>query len=288
LNVEALAKKMFVSFFFVLDQSAWPQQRKRPKQFYLDNVCGVLDLVVRNKHGMVLFSDDDEMLTLCASRGVHAVRRGLDSFWAWNQLDAIRRAMKPRLHRFNVPEFFSPEYVALQLCKFQALHDVSLTTQQACVWIDAGLLSSMLPQEPLLDSWSRGGIHITQFAPTAPLESWVTELPGAFVMGGCFGGAGPDVRRLFAASKSLLQELWENETSANDQQTLSLLYMRYPSMFHVQKAFTTAIPFIGKGKWEHVLGCMTSEFKEHYNDLRWIGMFAIAIAAVLATYKNAS
>jgi hypothetical protein len=107
-------------------------------------------------------------------------------------------------------------------------------------------------------------------------------------MGGCFGGFGPDVRRLFAASKSLLRELWENEESANDQQTLSLLYMRHPSMFHVQKAYTTAIPFIGKGKWEHVLGCVTSEFKEHYTDLRWIGLLAISIVVVLASYKNAS
>jgi len=279
---------MFVSFFFVLDQTSWPQKRQRPKQFYLDNISGVLHLIAQNKHKIVMFSDDDEMLSLCAAQGAIAIRRELTSFWAWSQLDAIRQAMRPRHKRFAVPEFFSAEYVALQLCKFQALADVSMRTREPCVWIDAGLKSYMLPRKPFLTSWSRSGIHCIQFAPTAPIEAWVTELPGAFLMGGCFGGFGPDVRRLFAQSKSLLQELWAKEKSANDQQILSLLYMRAPSMFHVQKAYTAWIPFIGTGKWEHVLMGMTSETDENQTDLRWIGIFLLVACLVLTTYKNAS
>jgi len=279
---------MFVSFFFSLDQSSWPQSRRRPKQVYLDNLSALLHFIAQNRHELVFFSDDEDVLSLCAVQGATPIRRSLNSFWAWNQLDAVRRAMKPRHKRFSVPEFFSAEYVALQLCKFEALSDVSKTTLQPCVWIDAGLKSYMLPRKPLLKSWSRGGIHTMQFAPTAPLESWVLELPGAFLMGGCFGGFGPDVRRLFKASKSLLKELWANEQSANDQQILSLLYMRHPSMFHVQKAFTAVIPFIGKGKWEHVLGGMTSETDEYHTDLRWIGILLGVACLMLATYKNAS
>jgi len=279
---------MFVSFFYTLDQSSWPPARRRPKQVYLHNLLALLQCIAQNRHTLVFFSDDEDALTLCALHGATPIRRSLNSFWAWNQLDAVRRAMKPRHNRFSVPEFFSPEYVALQLCKFEALSDVSMTTLQPCVWIDAGLKSYMLPRKPLLQSWVHGGIHTIQFAPTAPLEWWVLELPGAFLMGGCFGAFGPDVRRLFAASKSLLQELWANEQSANDQQILSLLYLRHPSMFHVQKAFSAVIPFIGKGKWEHVLAGMTSETEEYHLDLRWIGILMGVACLALVTYKNAS
>ena len=107
-----------------------------------------------------------------------------------------------------------------------------------------------------------------QFAPVAPCEAWVLELPGAFLMGGCFGGYGPDVRRLETHVRSTLHELWSRGVSANDQQMLSVLYLRAPSMFHVQKAFTAWIPWIGSGKWNHVLRGLTSETDQYDTDMR--------------------
>jgi hypothetical protein len=278
---------MFVSFYFELDQMAWPQARRRPKSFYLKNFSDVLHMIVSQGHSLLLFSNDTDMLQMCQGKaGVHAVKRELSSFWTWTQLDAIRNAMTPRWKRFSVPEFFSAEYVALQLCKFQALADASLLTMEPCIWIDSGLrLRHSVLQPPLLSQWTRGGIHVMQFAPVAPCESWVLEMPGAFLMGGCFGGFGPDVRRLDRVARSVLQDLWSRSVSANDQQLLSVLFLRMPTMFHTQKAFTTWVPWIGSGRWDDVLLCTTSETEERFVDMR-LCVVSVLVFLILLLHKK--
>lgn len=278
---------MFVSFFFQLSQTDWPTHRRRSMSFYESNFVRVLDMIERSHSHLIFFSDEPSMLTLCKGRtGIKSVFRRKESFWAWTQVDAIRAAMRCRHNRFLVPEFFSASYVALSLCKFQALADVSMTTLEPCVWIDAGLRETML-----LDSvdckWKKPGLHVTLFAPPAPCDKWITECPGAFVMGGCFGGSGPDVRRLHTTSQALLKELWTQGTSANDQQVLSLLYRRMPSWFHAQRAFTTIVPWIGVGKWNHALQILESESIERVTDLRWLFLLVIACAWI-SVHKNAS
>lgn len=276
---------MFVSFFYELDQLGWPASRRRPKQLYLKNFLHVLQMIESQGHRLLLFSNDNDILKMCTGKDqVIAVQRELQSFWAWSQLDAIRRAMARRKNRFSVPEFFSAEYVALQLCKFEALSDASLRTVEPCIWIDAGLKQSML-QSKLLSSWTRGGIHVVQFAPTAPCETWVVELPGAFLMGGCFGGFGPDVRRLEKLSRAILRELWSRETSANDQQLLSIMFLRAPDMFHVQKAFKAFVPWIGRGEWDNVLLSVASETAERVTDMR-LCVAAVALVLFLLLYKR--
>ena len=238
---------MLVTFLYRL------QSVKRPFPKYLQQLRKLLTIVQNNNLKIRVFLHDDETFKLCAEFSCcKALRRPKRLWWAHTQLDAIASAMQRRKQRFSVPEFCSEEYVSLVLCKFEALHISSLDTMEPCFWVDAGLLDWML-RDTLTDSVTTNGIHAVQFGAVPPCEAWIYELPGAHIMGGCFGGKGPDVRKLFGDSKSLLKEFWSRNISLNDQQLMSVLHVRSPSRFQLRRQYEQWFPLVSRGLWSRVL-----------------------------------
>lgn len=266
---------MLVTFLYHLPKV------KRPFSHYLQQLRKLLTLVQKNGLTIRVFFDDNETSDLCSEFSCCVPsRRPQHAWWAVSQQDAIASAMKPRKERFSVPEFCSEEYVGLVLSKFEALYLASLETMDCCFWIDAGLLDYML-RDNLKDYVTNSGIHAVQFGSVPLCEAWIYELPGSHIMGGCFGGKGPDVRRLFTQSVNVLKEFWKRSISLSDQQLLSILHVRFPSQFHVKCQFEQWVPLVSRGMWSRVLSVIDKSEDEAVGSLPAVFlMFALCILLV--------
>lgn len=277
---------MFVTFFYAIDRTEWPKKWQRSISDYyvrFEELVKVLD----GKH-IIVYSNDPTIQTI-SQKYFHCrfIFKELQSFEVWNQRSFIQTALSKRWFSFNVPEFFSADYIALQLCKFQALHDSSLLTndpKEPIIWIDAGLRSQHLNSQFHVN-WTIDKIHATQFTALPFCERFITEFPGAFIMGGCFGGFGVQVRRLYKETSQILQELYANNRCANDQQVLSLLYWRKPNLFHLQKSFRQWIPFYGSPKWDNVLQILDSETNGYVKQFHILIMFSLILFIMLFKTK---
>jgi hypothetical protein len=270
---------MFVSFFYALDRSSWPSKWKRATVDYYARYEALLQTLQGKK--LVMFSNDVHIQKISQKySSCQYIQKDLDTFQAWQQRENIQKGLQKRWLHFNVPEFFSKEYIALQLCKFEALHMASYETRhprEPIVWIDAGIRKESLQRTNFQLDWTQSGIHVTQFTALPICERYITEFPGAFLMGGCFGGFGVYVRRLFVEAQLLLDELYGTEQCANDQQVLSLLFWRKPNLFHVQKAFKQYIPFYGVGKWAEVLQIIDNEEKQQGEEYHIVLIFLVIL-----------
>lgn len=263
---------MYVTFFYPLDRSAFPSKWQRDLEFYYRQFEKLLE---KNSQKIIVFSSDQNIKSIC-QKFFHAqfIFWEKKNFYVSGFQDTIQKCIQKNFFHFNVPEFFSSEYISLQLYKFEVLYKVSLMVQdpsEPIIWIDAGILYvKNIEQSSYKSNWIQPGIHVTQFTAAPICERWITFFPGAYIMGGCFGGQGVYVRRLFYESVQLLHELWEKNISANDQQILSILHYRKPSFFHVQKAFTQWIPYYGSGHWSKAIRILDSEKEESYKNFQWI------------------
>jgi hypothetical protein len=265
---------MLVTFLYELPRMV----NKRPFSKYLQQLRKLLTIVQNNGIKIRVFLDDDETWELCTYFSCCVpVRRPRSAWWASGQKESIISAMKHRKNRFSVPEFCDEDYVTLMLCKFEALHVVSMDTMEACFWVDAGLLDSMF-RETLEDQVPSPGIHAVQFSALPPCEAWIYEFPGAHIMGGCFGGHGPDVRRLFLQSKDVLHKFWEQGISLNDQQLLSVLHVRAPSQFRLRRQYIQWIPLWSRGLWNRVLCILDTSIDESVGS--WPLVFLVVCLAL--------
>ena len=240
----------------------------------------------RNSLRITVFSDDMETETLCRKfSSCQHKRKKRTEWWAMQNVERVRTAMKHRLQRFSVPEFCDPEYISLTLCKFEALHDVSLETLDPCVWIDAGLRDYAF-RDTVRIQIDTPQIYAAQFSPRPICEAWVYELPGSHIMAGCFGGRGVDVRRLFADSKRLLDEFWKRDISLSDQQTLSILDLRNPDRFRLRQHFTQWIPFMSRGHWNACLSILDHTLAETRHQPAVFVWCLLAFAAMVLLDKN--
>lgn len=266
---------MYVTFFYPLNRSLFPKKWQRPVSFYYEKFQQLLE---KNVEEIIVYSSDLNIQSICKKFfHVQFIFWEIEKFWIWKKRKIIQECLNKNFFSFNVPEFFSVDYIALQLCKFEALYLASLLTINPVVWIDAGIL--YIPKVNTISSfqihWTKPGIHAIQFTAKPCNERWITLVPGAYIMGGCFGGYGVYIRRLFYESKILLEELWEKHISANDQQILSILHYRKPNLFHLQKAFKQWIPFYGSGFWNSALLIIESEEKENYKNYQWISLLLV-------------
>jgi len=169
-------------------------------------------------------------------------------FNSWNlnkTYGRIKENLKKKQNRFHVPEFFSADYILVQLLKFESVLVVSqeIEEHEHLVWIDAGLHPSFLLSnwEP---SWeSPNKIHALQIGPKALFETWVLETPFVSIAGTCWGGSKKAMQTLCSRVLDLHEETLGNGMVGNDQQYLSIIFYRHSSDFSVKRSFTSYIPF---------------------------------------------
>lgn len=272
---------MFVSFFFDLPG------KKRPLQTYAQAFEKVLQLVESQHETLTFFSNNDTLLDIAkAFKCCNVEIVSPDTFWAWTQRDAIAAAMRSRKGRFGTSEFEDFSYVAIQLCKFEAVARVSLQVfDEPVVWIDAGLRASALVPAFNLNWAHDGKVHVVQSGQLPVCESWIFELPGSHIMGGCFGGFPHAMQRLHAQTTQLLKQFWSQSISLNDQQVLSVLQRRNPTEFHCQRAFRQWIPCISGPQWHNVLQILEDPNKETFQDFRLSVFVALCVCVLLWNFK---
>jgi hypothetical protein len=277
---------MFVTFFYALNRKGWPKKWSRSTSEYYERFEQLL--IDLKEKSIVVYSDDDKIQTISQKyTNSSFVYKPLDTFNTWNQRECIQKGLSKKWLTFNVPEFFSKEYIALQLCKFEALYISSFlvnNSKEPIVWIDSGLRKQST-ESNFTCNWKREAIHVTQFTALPFCERFITEVPGAFLMGGCFGGTGVFVRRLYKETNEILQELYSTNQCANDQQVLSILYWRKPFMFHVQKSYTQYIPFYASANWKNVLQILDSETKEFKKEYHTIILFILLLLFLCIKFK---
>jgi hypothetical protein len=277
---------MFVTFFYALNRKGWPKKWTRSTSDYYERFEKLL-IDLKDK-SIVVYTDDEKIQSISKKYShSYSIFKSLQTFQTWNQLEFIKQGLSKKWFTFNVPEFFSEEYIALQLCKFEALYISSFLVsnpKEPLVWIDAGL-RQQLTQSNFTCDWKKEAIHVTQFTALPFCERYITEVPGAFLMGGCFGGTGVLIRRLYKETTEILQELYSTNQCANDQQVLSILYWRKPFMFHVQKSYTQYIPFYASANWKNVLQILDSESKEFKKEYHGIILFILLILLLCIKLK---
>lgn len=210
-------KDMFVSFLYELDRTTWPKKWQRPFSNYIENLKKLLDII---PYPIIVFSDHPEILKL-----KNTVFKKKESFEMWKRLDKVKKSIT-RKNNFNLPEFFSPEYITLQMCKFEALY-----ITKSRFWIDAGLRPTMYPKTWEMNYFTER-LHISQFNKVTS-EYDIIFGKGNFIAGGLFQSND----WLYSTIVNIINELETINICVNDQQILSIVYLRYPHKFHARKIY---------------------------------------------------
>ena len=233
-------QKIFVTFLYELDRSSW-SKFQRSFEDYLKKFEALLQAVLYDLQSeIVVFGDDPRIGDLCSKfPQCFYVSKPLKSWNVYNTLPRIQQNLDTKRGRFKVPEFFSQEYICLQLIKFEAVQLVcKKESHENIIWIDAGLHSHLLPADWTIKWKSPDKIHALQIGPMPWWERWVLETPTVSIAGTCWGGSQRAMSLLCTRVLNLHEESLQKGQVGNDQQYLSILFKRYPQDFLVKRSFT--------------------------------------------------
>ena len=268
---------MYVTFLYEIDRSSWLEYT-RPFDDYLKNFQKLLEGMT----DILIFGDDDRVEKLAKT---NFYRKPLKEFFYWSNRDRIENALQHRLFNHKTPEFFSAEYIALQLCKFEALEFAARKyPNENIVWIDGGLRPKMIRDWNI--KWSSPKIHVTQMLPIKWFEFEILTFPCAFILGGCFGGPSQELLWLSSIVKSSVQELWAQNKSANDQQILSILFMRYPEKFIAGKIYDSFRTLIPRIKWDHACIAVNDDERFKYSKTSFNFVYVLIVLVLVHKLKR--
>jgi hypothetical protein len=237
----------FVTFLYELDRTAWPDKWKRSFQNYLKKFKRLLESDIPS---LLVFSDDSRVEDLIQRvnnpRVVH-IRRSLRSWSSWKQLPLIEQALHKKRGKFNVPEFFSAEYICLQLCKADAIMYATELTTQCIFWIDAGF--GYLPSSWNVD-WSDSKLHFLQIGHVSSTLININT-PTVHFSGGLWGGVSLEMKWFCETVRERNAQLLDNGECANDQQLFSIIHRENPHRFipHISYQLGLPFPILLDGHW---------------------------------------
>jgi hypothetical protein len=232
-------QKIFVTFLYELDRSSW-SKFQRSFTDYLKKFEALLQALLYDlKSEIVVFGDDPRVEDLCSKfPRCFYYSKPLKSWNVYTTLSRIQKNLDTKRGRFKVPEFFSEDYICLQLIKFEAVQLVCKKEHDNIIWIDAGLHSHLLPNDWTIKWKSPHKIHALQIGPMPWWERWVLETPTVCIAGTCWGGSQRAMSLLCTRVLNLHEECLQKGLVGNDQQYLSIVFNRYPQEFLVKRSFT--------------------------------------------------
>ncbi len=228
-----------MTFLYELDRSHWPKFQ-RPFEDYLVR----FKALVQSCTNLIVFSDDPRVMDIARDGGAKCIHKRKEDFASWT-LESTRAALDKKRMRFHTPEFYSEEYICIQLCKIDAvLEAMSLGVQEhePVFWIDAGVRG--LP-ESWTPTWTKPNqIHFLKIGPNIFCDYININFPTFHFAGGFWGGAAKDIEWFAQTVKKLSTELLERGQCANDQQIFSMVHRRYPERFWGYESYQVKTPLL--------------------------------------------
>jgi len=241
---------------------------------------------------LIVFSDDQRVLDIAKFANVKSIYKRKEDFSSWT-LDATRAALDKKRMRFHVPEFYSEEYICLQLCKMDAvLEAIALGVQEnePVFWIDGGI--RWLP-DSWIPMWTKPDkIHYLKIGPNIFCDYININFPTVHFAGTFWGGAAKDMEWFAITVKKLSTDLLLRGQCANDQQIFSMVQRRYPERFWGYDDYEVKTPllFWFFSKFDHLFkilqdidtGAPTKTFQYHIQ----VGLGVLFIIYILFRVLN--
>ncbi len=209
-----------------------------------------------------MFGDDPRVDSLCSQfSNCTFTLRPLKSWDLYTTFPRIKKNLEKKRGRFQVPEFFSEDYIYLQLLKFECVKFVSLQgVWDSFLWIDAGLYAHLLPHNWKLNWLSfPDKIHALQIGPKSLWERWILETPTVSIAGGCWGGSRKAMNVLCTRVLNLHKNVLDRGMIGNDQQYLSILFQRHPEDFFVKRSYVQYAPFYSSQNYNGIVDAVLNE-----------------------------
>lgn len=166
------------------------------------------------------------------------------SCWSQTNRASTASALDKKRGRFSVPEFFSEEYICLQLSKtdaiLYALEKYSQYIENKLFWIDASFFSYPESWEV---KWKHDSkLHFLQIDAVARSSVLNIETPCVHFAGGLWGGNIDTMKWFCREVQRKNSELLQNNLCANDQQLFSIVSRENPDRFWSYKSYTYLFP----------------------------------------------
>ena len=222
---------------YELDRSHWPNFH-RPFENYLKSFSALVHCLPN----LIVFSDDPRVLLIAEKGGAKCIKKSKEDFSSW-KLESTRVALDKKRNKYHFPEFFSEEYICLQLCKADAILEAMNFTSETVFWIDAGIRT-------LPTSWNHvwkypDKIHFLQIGSHCFNDYININTPKVHFAGTFWGGKSADMKWFCEQVLTMSQNLLEQGECANDQQIFSIIHRRYPERFWGFKSYDLKTPFFG-------------------------------------------
>jgi hypothetical protein len=272
---------MYVTFLYELDRSSWSKFH-RSFDDYLKKFEALLQSL---KTQITVFGDDSRVREICFKYGQCTFySKPLKSWNVYTTLARITTNLDKKRGRFRVPEFFSEEYICLQLVKFEAVQMVCRENvereNEIIIWIDAGLHSHLMPKSWKI-YWSMPDkIHALQIGPMPWSERWVLETPSVCIAGTCWGGSQKAMQVLSTKVLHLHEETLQKGLVGNDQQYLSIIFKRHTSEFLVKRSFTDYGIYSSQNFNQVVDSILNESFPEQYASNYLLFFFLLGLASI--------
>lgn len=233
-----------MTFLYELDRSTWPKF-KRPYSDYLKKFKALLSTDIPK---LIVFSDDSrvkQIIDEVQNPRVIWEERPLNAWSCLSQRNRslTKHALDKKRGRYSVPEFFSEEYICLQLSKtdaiLYALEHYHLMTE-TLFWIDASFLCYP-------DSWEikwthASKLHFLQIDAVAKSSEINLNTPTVHFAGTLWGGNTSVMKWFCEEVQRKNTELLKNNLCANDQQLFSIVSREHPDRFWSYKSYTMLFP----------------------------------------------
>jgi hypothetical protein len=196
-----------------------------------------------------VFSDDPrvrQIIDECQNPRIFWEEKPLSAWSCWSQANRsmTTRALDKKRGRYLVPEFFSEEYICLQLCKtdaiLYALENYSLLIKDKLFWIDASF--SKYPESWEINWTHTSKLHFLQIDIIAKSSALNLQTPCVHFAGGLWGGQRTNMDWFCKEVQRKNTELLENTLCANDQQLFSIVSRENPERFWSYKSYTYLFP----------------------------------------------
>ena len=242
---------LLVSFLFKLDK-VHKNKNRSWEQFYVKNFSALCAELSKHQKDFLVFSDDPQIravATLPSYTNIRYVYAKKDSFKEYQRLAEIREARKKRW----TPDVENPEYICLQMSKFEALHRANiLWPHDRIAWIDGGLRDA---NRDFTIRWSKDErIRVCADSPMWFRKELIvaTVLGCTSIMGGCFGGTSTAINWLYEESFKAQQRLLDQGLYTNDQGMLTILAYNNPNRFLIKPQYKLYWGFYTDAFWSHI------------------------------------
>jgi len=195
---------------------------------------------------LIVFSDDSRVLNIAEEGGARIIKKAKEDFSSWTQnFDKTRHALNKKRNRFKVPEFFSEEYICLQLCKADAILEALdlFDNEENVFWIDAGIRN--LPKSWKCNWSYPEKIHFLQIGSDFTFDVMNIHTPMVHFAGTFWGGKSKHLQWFCKEVLNMSQNLLAQGDCANDQQIFSMINRRYPERFWGYKSYALKTPIWG-------------------------------------------